>query len=96
MTTMEGGEPVIDWPALAPHIAHPTREAIIEAILRIGEPLGVADHLVEIFRDGDPDLNPSRVFYYVETLVAVAVLTNVAEHVSGAALEPLYALRTAP
>jgi hypothetical protein len=28
--TMEGGGPPSDWAALAPHIAHPTREAIAE------------------------------------------------------------------
>lgn len=89
MTTMAGGEPVMDWAALAPHIAHPTREGIVEALLWIGEPLSKSD-LLPILCDEDPKLTISKVSYFVSTLVAAGVLEAVSERVRATAMEDLY------
>lgn len=89
MTAMEGGEPVIDWAALAPHIAHPVREGIVESVRWIGEPLSKTD-LLPILRSEDPDLSLSQVSYYVTTLVGAGVLVAVAERATAASMEALY------
>jgi hypothetical protein len=94
MTTMEGGEPVIDWAALAPHIAHPAREGIVEALRWIGEPLTKSELLL-ILRSGDPDLSLAQVSYFVLTLVDPGLLEEVAKRVTAASLEPLYFFPTA-
>ncbi|MGB8362504.1 MAG: hypothetical protein WCE80_13995 [Acidimicrobiia bacterium] len=89
MTTVEGGEPVIDWAALAPHIAHPVREGIVEAVRRIGEPLSKSD-LLPILRSDDPELSLSQVSYFATTLVGTGVLVTVAERATAGSMETLY------
>lgn len=89
MTAMEGGEPVIDWAALAPHIAHPTREGIVEAMRWIGDPLSKSE-LLPILRSDDPELSLSQVSYFVTTLVAAGVLAQASERVTAVSMEALY------
>lgn len=89
MTTMERGEPVIDWAALAPHIAHPVREGIVEAMRWVGEPLSKSE-LLPILRSDDPDLSLSGVSYHVTTLVGAGALVTVAERATAGSMEALY------
>ncbi len=46
---MEGGE-LFDWDALGPPIVNPTKVAMIEALLYIGQPLS-APEITKLFDD---------------------------------------------
>jgi hypothetical protein len=89
--TMEGGGPPTDWAALAPHIEHPTRESIVEALRWIG-PLS-APELRAVF--GDPEFHLAYVAYHVRTLVTEEVLTEIGQRPAGASIEPIYFLAAA-
>lgn len=83
---MKGGGPAIDWAALAPHIAHPARESIVEALRWIGplsapELKGVLD---------DPDSHLAYVAYHVTTLVREEVLTEIGRRPAGTSIEKVY------
>jgi hypothetical protein len=85
-TAMTGGGSPIDWAALAPHIAHPTRESILEALRWIGplSPLelrGVLD---------DPQSQLACVSYHVRTLVGEEVLAEIGQRPAGASIEKVY------
>jgi hypothetical protein len=86
MRTMEGGGAPIDWAALAPHIEHPTRESIVEALRWIG-PLSAPD-LKGVL--DDPEFHLAYVAYHVTTLVREEVLTEIGERSVGASVEKVY------
>lgn len=83
---MAGGESPIDGVALAPHIAHPTREAIVEALRWIG-PLSVAD-LKGVLDDSRCYL--AHVSYHVTVLVREGVLEEIERRPAGASIEKVY------
>ena len=86
---MEGGEPPpIDWVALAPHIEHPARESIVEALRWVG-PLSARD-LKGVIED--PEYHLAYVAYHVNALVGEEVLTEVGR-AAGASVETLYYFR---
>jgi hypothetical protein len=84
--TVLGGEPLIDWDALAPHIEHPARASIVEALRWIG-PLtppdlwGVLD---------EPELHLPNIAYHVTVLVREEVVMAIARRPAGASTENLY------
>jgi hypothetical protein len=83
---MKGGGAPIDWIALAPHIAHPTRESIVEALRWIGplsapELQGVLD---------DPGSQLAYVSYHLTALVGEEVLTEIGRRPAGASIEKVY------
>jgi len=82
---MKGGGSPIDRAALAPHIEHPTREFIVEALCWIG-PLSVPD-LKAVLED--PELNLA---YHVRAVAEEEVLTEIGHRPAGASLETLYCL----
>jgi len=83
---MEGGEPPIDWAALAPHIDHPARESIVEAIRWIG-PLSAPD-LKAVLEQ--PEFHLSYVAYHLRALAREGVLSEVGGRPAGDSLETLY------
>jgi hypothetical protein len=86
MSTTEGGEPSIDWAALAPHIDHPARESIVEAIRWIG-PLSAPD-LKAVLEQ--PEFHLSYVAYHLRALAREGVLSEVGGRPAGDSLETLY------
>lgn len=64
MRTVEGGEP-FDWNVLVPSTASPTKVAIVEALLYIGQPLSALE-IAKLL--DDPDINVARVSYHLATL----------------------------
>jgi hypothetical protein len=84
--TMKGGEPRINWAALAPLIEHKTRESIVEALRWIG-PLSPPDlkHVID-----DPEFQLAYIRYHVTTLVSGEVLAEIGERPSGGSLEKVY------
>jgi hypothetical protein len=88
MKTVEGGEPPIDWAALAPHIEHPARECIVEALRWIG-PLSALD-LKSVLED--PELHLTYVAYHVRTLVREEALVEIGERPAKGSIEKLYFL----
>jgi hypothetical protein len=88
--TMEGGElPPVDWAALAPHIEHPTREAIAEALRWIG-PMSASDLKGVI---GDPEFHLAYLAYHLRVMVREEVLAEVGGRPAGASVETLYYFR---
>jgi len=83
---MAGGEAPIEWAAFAPHIDHPTRVSIMEALRWIG-PLSSLD-LKGVL--DNPEFQLAYVAYYVRTLVHEEVLAEVGGRPAGASLEKLY------
>jgi hypothetical protein len=83
---MEGGEPPIDWAALAPHIDHPARESIVEAIRWIG-PLSAPD-LKAVLEQ--PEFHLSYVAYHLRALAREGVLSEVGGRPAGDSIETLY------
>jgi hypothetical protein len=88
--TMTGGGPLVDWAALAPHIVHPTRESIVEAIRRIDMPLSAPD-LEGVFED--LELRLAYIAHHVRALVGEEVLIEFGERSVGASIEKLYLLK---
>jgi hypothetical protein len=86
MKTMEGGGPPIDWAALAPHIEHPARESIVEALRWIG-PLSASD--LKGLLD-NPKFHLAYVAYHVRTLIKEEILVEIGERPAGASIEKLY------
>jgi hypothetical protein len=83
---MEGGEPRIDWAALAPHIDHPVRESIMEAIRWIG-PLSAPD-LKAVLEQ--PEFHLSYIAYHLRALAKEGVLSEVGGRPAGDSIETLY------
>lgn len=85
--TMEGGEfYAFDWAALVPHVVHPLKVAIIEALVWIGEPLSPA----ELERVLDHQFGLSLVAYHVNKLVEAGVLQAVGSRPVRGAMETFY------
>jgi hypothetical protein len=74
MTTVEGGEPPLDWNVLVPPTVSPTKVAIVEALLYVGQPLS-ASELAKLF--DDPELNVPRISYHLATLADNQALRTV-------------------
>jgi hypothetical protein len=89
--TMEGGEPPMDRHGLAPHIAHPARKTILEAIRRIDEPVSARDLKGVI---DDPRFHLSYVAYHVRALTGEGVLVEFGERPAGVSVEVLYLLKS--
>ena len=83
---MTGGEPPINWTALAPLIEHETRESIVEALRWVG-PLS-APELRRVI--DDPGFQLTYVNYHLTTLVREEVLSEVGARPAGDSVEKLY------
>jgi hypothetical protein len=70
----EEDEPSFDWDALVPPIVNPTKVALIEALLYMGQPLS-ASQIMMLF--DDPQLTLSRISYHFVTLAENEVLMTV-------------------
>jgi hypothetical protein len=84
--TMKGGEPLIDWAALAPLIEHEARESIVEALRWIG-PLSPPDlkHVID-----DPEFQLAYIRYHLTTLVSEEALAEIGERPAGGSVEKVY------
>ncbi len=85
---MVGSEPFVDWDGLAPHIDHPTRECIVEALRWIG-PLSVAD-LKGVL--GDSNCRLAHVSYHVIVMVGEGTVVDVGRRIGGPLFEKAYDL----
>jgi|GEM_PF-4884994 len=65
----EPGAESVDWTVLDPHLIHPTKVMVIEAMLWIGRPLSAVE-LEEIF---DGALGASTIDYHVRSLTTLDV-----------------------
>jgi hypothetical protein len=84
--TVTGGEPPINWAALAPLIEHETRESIVEALRWIG-PLSPPE-LKRVI--DDPEFQLTYINYHLTALVREEVLVEVGERPAGGSVEKLY------
>jgi hypothetical protein len=82
-----GAEPTFDWAVLVPHVIHPVRVAIIEALRWIGEPLSAKD-FKELF--AVEELITSYISYHVVELAKTGVLVKVKEEQIRGALKKSY------
>jgi hypothetical protein len=83
---MTGGEPAINWAALAPLIKHETRESIVEALRWIGPLSG--PELKQVI--DEPEFQITHINYHVTTLVQGEVLVEVSERSAGTSIEKIY------
>lgn len=83
---MEGGEP-FTWDALVPHIVHPLKVAIVEALRWIGEPLSASD-LTKVIEDERYGL--SHVSYHLLKLTRTGALEVVRSCPVRGSLEKFY------
>jgi hypothetical protein len=90
--TVLGGESPIDWDALAPHIEHPARESIVEALRWIG-PLSAPD-LKGVL--DDPESHLAHVAYHVTVLAREEIVKEIEQRPAGASFETLYLLTPRP
>jgi hypothetical protein len=83
---MKGGEPPLDWDALAPLIQHEAREAIVEALRWIG-PLSPPE-LKRVI--DDPEFQLAYIRYHLTTLVSEEALVEIGERPTGGSVEKIY------
>jgi DNA-binding transcriptional ArsR family regulator len=85
--TGEGDESGFDWTRLVPHLVHPLKVSIVEALWWVGEPLSASDLTKMI---GDIDYGISHVSYHMVRLARAGGLEVVrSRHVRGS-LEKFY------
>jgi hypothetical protein len=65
--------PFPGWEAFLPHLVHPVKVAVVEALLSIGEPLSAAQ-LAELFRGEGEGFGETNVRYHSRHLVEVGIL----------------------
>jgi hypothetical protein len=87
--TVLGGEPLIDWDALAPHIAHPMRESIVEALGWVG-PMSAPELKRTLGDPRDPEISLACVDYHLKVLDDGEALIEIGQRPLGASVEKLY------
>lgn len=78
----------MDWGVLIPHLVHPTKVWIIEAMLWIDQPLS-ASELERVF---DRTLSLSRIAYHVKSLAKGEMLRQVDKQQIRGAWKRMYVL----
>jgi hypothetical protein len=86
MLTVEGAEPFA-WDALVPHIVHPLKVLIVEAMQWIDEPLSASD-LTKVIDDEKYGL--SHVSYHTVRLASAGVIEVVRTRPVRGSLEKFY------
>lgn len=86
MTAVQGDEP-FRWETLVPHIIHPTKVMIIEALLWIDQLLSPTD-LKKIIND--PAINLSHISYHVRKLAEAGAIKPVSTRLVRGATETFY------
>jgi hypothetical protein len=87
--TVEGGEP-FSWDALVPHIVHPLKVSIVEAMRWIDEPLSASD-LSKVIDDEKYGL--SHVSYHMVKLAQADAIEVVKTRQVRGSLEKFYAFK---
>ncbi|HEX4668432.1 MAG TPA: helix-turn-helix domain-containing protein [Solirubrobacterales bacterium] len=85
--TMKGGELSFDWDALVPHVLHPLKVAIVEALGWVGKPLSATD-LTKLFDDDDFGL--SHVSYHLLKLAEAGAIKVVRRRKVRGSVEKFY------
>jgi hypothetical protein len=80
--------PNFNWDSLVPHLVHPVKVAIIEAMEWVDVPLSPR----ELDRIFDEQFGLSLVAYHVRTLAEVGVVEKVGQQPVRGALQTFYAL----
>jgi len=89
--TSEGSGPIpFDWAGLVPHLVHPVKLVIIEAMRWTGQPLSASD-LSRIFKRQGHSVGVFS--YHLNGLVKVRVIVKVRQRVARGAVEKFYFLR---
>jgi hypothetical protein len=83
-----GGECSFNWEVLVPAFVHPTKIAILEAMLWIGEPLSATD-LTGLFGEQD-GIYVGTLSYHLVTLRRVGILKHVHSRSVRGATEKFY------
>lgn len=83
-------ETAFDWDEFVPHIDHPTKVAIVEALRHVGRQLSPVE-MSRLF--DDPELNVSNIAYHARALAEKGALARVAERQVRGAMERFYYFR---
>jgi len=90
MATAGSEAPPFYWEALVPHLVHPVKVAVIEALLWVDRPLSSTD-LMKLFAREDMGL--SHISYHVRALAKIGVLKKVRERRVRGSIETFWRLR---
>lgn len=90
MTTAGSEAPPFEWEALVPHLVHPIKVAVIEALLWVDQPLSSTDLMKLFCRE---DMGLSHISYHVRALAKMRVLKKVRERRVRGSIETFYRLR---
>jgi len=71
-----GSGPFLGWEPFLPHLVHPLKVAIVEALLWIGEPLS-AVQFGKVFRGAGEGFRESNVRYHLSHLAEIGILERV-------------------
>jgi hypothetical protein len=82
-----GDEFQFDWAGLVPHVVHPIRVAVIEAIGWVGQPLSPVE-LTDLF--DDPAISLSLVSYHVRKLATTGVIVAVERRAVRGVIQTFY------
>lgn len=88
MTQGSPGRPQFNWDSLVPHMIHPAKVMIIEAMLWIEVPVSPK----ELDRIFDEEFGVSLVAYHMRTLADVGVVERVRQQAVRGAVQSFYAL----
>lgn len=84
---MEGGERSFGWDLLVPHVVHPAKVVVIEAIRWIGQPLSAT----EMTKSVDDDEFPlSTISYHVRKLAEFGAIQPVRQRQVRGSVETFY------
>lgn len=89
---MEGGEPFA-WDLLVPHVVHPLKVAIVEAMHWVGRPLSASD-LTKLI--DDPEFGLSHVSYHLRKLADGKVIEKVHQRQLRGSIEKFYVVARLP
>ncbi len=85
---MPGGDDAFQWDSLVPHLLHPLKVSIVEAMSWVGEPISPRD----LDRMFDDMYGVSLVAYHVRGLAEMEAIEKVGERAVRGALQSFYVL----
>lgn len=82
----DAGDEPFNWSVLVPHILHPMKVVVVEALHYIGQPLSATD-LSKMF---DEEVSLANIAYHVKRLAGAGILIKVGEREVRGSMEKFY------
>jgi hypothetical protein len=82
----DAGDEPFDWSVLVPHMVHPTKVGVVEALHYMGQPLSATD-LSKMF---DKEVSLANIAYHMRRLAGDGILIKVGEREVRGSMEKFY------